>query len=135
MKKLISQTINAISIFTMLFFAIPKLLAKPTSVAGFKQFEKVIHLNADLFMIFTGISELSMTILILYFAIIQKIKVGIFAYAFLFITMISALSLEFFARPEPKIVLVIIAFVLALFSIYQLIYLKNKYPKTTINIR
>lgn len=126
MKKIISKTINIISILAMAFFAIPKLLSKPTSVAGFKQFEKAIHLNADFFMIFTGISELSMAILILYFAITQKIKVGIFAYAFLVITMISALGLEFFARPEPKMMLVIIAIILAIFSVYQLIYFTNK---------
>ena len=126
MKKVINQTINVISILAMAFFAVPKLLAKPTSVAGFKQFEKAIHLNADIFMIFTGISELSIAILILYFAITQKIKVGLFAYAFLFITMISALSLEFFARPEPKMVLVIIAIVLTLFSVHQVVYLKKQ---------
>ena len=95
-------------------------------MAGFKQFEKVIPLDAQFFMIFTGISELSMAILILYFAITQKIKVGIFAYAFLLITMITALGLEFFARPEPKMVLVIIAIVLVIFSVYQLLILKNK---------
>lgn len=125
MEKIISQIINGLSILTMAFFSIPKLLAKPTSVAGFQQFEKAIHLNADFFMIFTGISELSMALLILYFAISKKIKIGLVAYAFLLITMISALGLEFFARPEPKMVLVIIAIVLALFSVYQLVYLKK----------
>jgi hypothetical protein len=126
MKKIISQTINVVSILVMAFFAIPKLLAKPTSVAGFKQFEKAIHINADFFMIFTGISELSMALLILYFLIKQKIKIGIFAYAFLLVTMISALGLEFFARPEPKMLLVIIAVILALFSVYQILYLKKQ---------
>lgn len=126
MEKIISQIINVISILTMAFFAIPKLLAKPTSIAGFQQFEKAIHLNADFFMIFTGISELSMALLILYFAISKKIKIGLVAYAFLLITMISALGLEFCARPEPKMVLVIIAIVLALFSAYQLVYLKKQ---------
>lgn len=126
MRKIITLSINIISILAMAFFAIPKLLGQPTSVAGFKQFEKVIPLDAQFFMIFTGISELSMAILILYFAITQKIKVGIFAYAFLLITMITALGLEFFARPEPKMVLVIIAIVLVIFSVYQLLILKNK---------
>jgi hypothetical protein len=126
MKKIISIIINVISILAMTFFAIPKLLAKPTSVAGFKQFEKSIHLNADFFMIFTGISELSMALLILYFLIKQKTNIGLFAFAFLLITMISALGLEFFARPEPKMLLVIIAIVLVIFSVYQLLYLKNK---------
>lgn len=126
MKKIISQTISVISILAMAFFAIPKLLAKPTSVEGFQQFEKAIHLDANFFMIFTGISELSMAILILYFLIKQNTKLGLFAFAFLFVTMISALALEFFARPEPKMILVIIAIILAIFSVYQLLYLKNK---------
>ncbi|PPK92554.1 DoxX-like protein [Nonlabens xylanidelens] len=126
MKNITSKSINILSILAMTFFAIPKLLGKPTSVAGFKQFEKVIPLDAEFFMIFTGISELSMAILILYFAITHKIKVGMFAYAFLLITMITALGLEFIARPEPKMVLVIIAIVLVIFSVYQLLTLKNK---------
>lgn len=126
MKKLISYTISIISSLAMFFFGIPKLLAKPTSVAGFKQFEEAIHINADFFMIFTGISEVGMALLILFFLIKQNTKVGLFAFAFLLLTMISALGLEFFARPEPKMPLVIIAIVLAFFSAYQLKYLKNK---------
>jgi hypothetical protein len=38
--------------------------------------------------------------------------------------MITALGLEFFARPEPLIVLVIISFILALLSLYKLKTLK-----------
>ncbi len=108
------------------YFAIPKLLAKPMSVAGFQQFENAIQIDADFFRVFTGIAEISMVLFILYFAITQKIRVGIFAYAFLLITMISALLLEFLARPEPKMLLVIIAILLALFSVYQLLYLKKQ---------
>ena len=126
MKKIISQIINIISIVAMGYFAIPKLLAKPMSVAGFQQFENAIHINADFFRVFTGLSEMTMVILILYFAISQKIEVGIFAFLFLLITMLTALGLEFFARPEPKILLVIIAIVLALLSAYQIFYLKKQ---------
>jgi hypothetical protein len=124
--KIINKIINSISILTMGYFAIPKLLGMPMSVKGFQQFEQTLQINADFFRIFTGLSEISMAILILFFAISQKTRVGIFAYAFLLITMLTALGLEFFARPEPKILLVIIAIVLAIFSVYQLFYLKNK---------
>ncbi|MBU2907471.1 DoxX family protein [Arenibacter algicola] len=126
MIKIASRIINIISMVAMGYFAIPKLLAKPMSVAGFQQFENAIQINADFFRVFTGIAEISMVLFILYFSITQKIRVGIFAYAFLLITMISALILEFFARPEPKMLLVIIAILLALFSVYQLLYLKKQ---------
>lgn len=126
MIKIASRIINIISMVVMVYFAIPKLLAKPMSVAGFQQFENAIQINADFFRVFTGIAEISMVLFILYFSITQKIRVGIFAYAFLLITMISALLLEFFARPEPKMLLVIIAILLALFSVYQLLYLKKQ---------
>ncbi|MDO6602621.1 hypothetical protein [Arenibacter palladensis] len=126
MKKLISSIINIISMVAMGYFAIPKLLAKPMSVAGFQQFENAIQIDADFFRVFTGIAEISMVLFILYFAITQNIRVGIFANAFLLITMISALLLEFLARPEPKMLLVIIAILLALFSLYQLLYLKKQ---------
>ena len=126
MIKIASRIINIISMVAMVYFAIPKLLAKPMSVAGFQQFENAIQINADFFRVFTGIAEISMVLFILYFSITQKIRVGIFAYAFLLITMISALILEFFARPEPKMLLVIIAILLALFSVYQLLYLKKQ---------
>ena len=126
MIKIASRIINIISMVVMVYFAIPKLLAKPMSVAGFQQFENAIQINADFFRVFTGIAEISMVLFILYFSITQKIRVGIFAYAFLLITMISALILEFFARPEPKMLLVIIAILLALFSVYQLLYLKKQ---------
>ncbi|EPR65305.1 DoxX family protein [Cyclobacterium qasimii] len=127
MNKIASKIINIISIVAMGYFAIPKLLAKPMSVAGFEQFENALHINADFFRVFTGLAEISMVLLIIYFAISQEVKIGIFAYAFLFITMITALGLEFFARPEPKIPLVIIAIVLALFSVFQVFYLKTKF--------
>jgi prolipoprotein diacylglyceryltransferase len=126
MKNMLSKIINGIAIVAMGYFAIPKLLAMPTSVAGFQQFESTIHLNASFFRIFTGLAEISMVLLILYFSISQKTKVGIFAYVFLLTTMLTALGLEFFARPEPKIPLVIIAIVLVLSSIYQILYLRNK---------
>lgn len=120
MKNITNQSINIVIIGIMTFFAIPKLLGKPQSIEGFKQFEKAIHLNADFFRIFTGISELSLALLFLIFVINKNITLGKITFSFLLITMITALALEFFARPEPKIILVIIAVILAVVSIFRL---------------
>ncbi|RJE74351.1 DoxX family protein [Reichenbachiella sp. MSK19-1] len=120
MKKILDQILNAMAIFAMAFFAIPKLLAKPQSIAGFQQFEKAIGVDADFFRLFTGVSELAMAAMILVFAIQGNKTVGKLAFSFLLITMITALGLEFFARPEPKMILVIIATLLAAISIYKL---------------
>lgn len=125
MKNITNQGINIVIIGVMTFFAIPKLLGKPQSIEGFKQFENAIHLNADFFRIFTGISELGLALLFLIFAINKNTTIGKIAFSFLSITMITALVLEFFARPEPKIVLVIIAVILALVSFYRLKTLKQ----------
>lgn len=122
-----NQVINFAVIAVMTIFAIPKLLGKPQSIEGFKQFENAIHLNADFFRIFTGISELGMALLFLVFAINKNTTIGKIAFLFLLITMITALGLEFFARPEPKIVLVIIAILLAVVSVYRLKSLNKTY--------
>lgn len=120
MKNITNQSINIVIIGIMTFFATPKLLGKPQSVEGFKQFENAIHLNADFFRIFTGISELGLALLFLIFVINKNRALGKIAFSFLLITMITALALEFFARPEPKIILVIIAVILAVISIFRL---------------
>ena len=120
MKKFITQVINIVIIGIMTFFAIPKLLGKPQSVEGFKQFENAIHIDADFFRLFTGISELVLAFLFLIFTINKNTTMGKIAFSFLLITMITALGLEFFARSEPKIVLVIIAVILAVVSVYRL---------------
>jgi len=127
MKNSINQIINIIVIGLMTFFAIPKLLGKPQSIAGFKQFENAIHINADFFRIFTGVSELGLALLILVFVFNKNKTIGKIAFSFLLITMITALALEFFARPEPKIILVSIAVVLALLSVYRLKNIKTPF--------
>ncbi|PIB37443.1 hypothetical protein BFP72_06695 [Reichenbachiella sp. 5M10] len=112
--------LNTTVLLTLTFFAIPKLLGKPRSVSGFEQFERVLGLDADFFRLFTGISELGMAVLILIFSISGNKVVGKLAFVLLLVTMIAALGLEFFARSEPKIVLVGIAITLAIISIYKL---------------
>ncbi len=111
----------------MTFFAIPKLLGKPQSIEGFKQFENAINIDADFFRIFTGISEIGLALLVLFFAISKNKTIGKIAFSFLLITMITALALEFFARPEPKIILVIIAVILVLLAIYRLKTVKKAF--------
>ena len=123
MKNIINQGINSVILVVMTFFAIPKLLGKPQSIEGFKQFENAIHLDADFFRIFTGVSELGLALLFL--TINKNTTIGKMAFSFLLITMITALGLEFFARPEPKIILVIIAVILAVVSVYRLKTMKQ----------
>lgn len=120
MKKIIPQTINIVSILVLIYFAIPKILGLPRSVAGFTQFESVLGINADFFRIFTGVSEVTMVILILIYAFTGKKIVGKIAFLFLLVTMLTALAIEFFVRPEPAMLLVIVAIVLSIFSIYKL---------------
>ncbi|GGG44752.1 hypothetical protein [Bizionia arctica] len=125
MKKIIHLLINLVSILILLFFAIPKILGQAKSVAGFNQFESLLGIDATFFRLFTGFSELAIIILILIYTFIRKKIAGKLAYLFLFVTMITALGIEFFIRPEPVMLLVIIAIVLSLFSIYQLKYILN----------
>jgi len=131
MKNTIGQIINIISILAMTYFAVPKLLAKPQSIAGFEQFEKAIHLDADFFRIFTGISELGLAVLLLVFAIGKNQIVGKMAFSMLLMVMLTALGLEFFTRPQPVPMLVVIALVLAFLSIYKLQSIQL-IPKSTI---
>ncbi len=129
MKKFWNQITNFIPVIAMIYFAIPKLLGMPRSIAGFKTFESAIHINADFFRIFTGVSELVLATLILIFVFSKNKTIGIFAFAFLLITMITALVLEFFARPEPVTLLVVIALILASISIYKLSLLRKELSK------
>ena len=125
MKKIIHQTINLVSVLVLLYFAIPKILGLPQSVAGFTQFESVLGIKASLFRLFTGFSELVMVILILIYMFTEKKVVGKIAYLFLLVTMLIALFIEFLVRPEPVLFLVIIAIVLSVFSIYKLKSIEN----------
>lgn len=120
MKNIKDQIINIVAIIIMTYFAIPKLMGKPQSIAGFKQFENAIGLDAGFFRIFTGVSELGLAALLVIYAFTKNKIIGKVAFTFLLITMITAFVLEFFARPEPVIILVTIAIILAFLSIYKL---------------
>ncbi len=120
MKISIDRSINVISIVAMTYFAIPKLLGMPQSIAGFEQFEKAIHVDADFFRMVTGISELGLAALLLVFAIGKHRIIGKMAFSMLLMVMLTALGMEFFARPKPVPMLVAIALVLSFFSVYRL---------------
>ncbi|MBD0777886.1 hypothetical protein HPE56_08775 [Maribacter sp. ANRC-HE7] len=120
MKILKNQWINIVASAMMLFFAIPKLLGQPQSKAGFEHFGKALKIDADIFRVFTGLSELGLAIVLLVFIFTKRAMLGKFAFLFLLAMMLTALGLEFFARPEPKMVLVVIAIILAAISIYRL---------------
>ncbi|MDE3742030.1 hypothetical protein [Maribacter polysaccharolyticus] len=128
MKISIDRSINVISIVAMTYFAIPKLLGMPQSIAGFEQFEKAIHVDADFFRMVTGISELGLAALLLVFAIGKHRIIGKMAFSMLLMVMLTALGMEFFARPKPVPMLVAIALVLSFFSVYRLQSIKSN-PK------
>ncbi|KYG76369.1 hypothetical protein EV198_3108 [Roseivirga ehrenbergii] len=120
MKKRVNQSINIISILVLIYFAVPKILGLSQSVTGFEQFESVLHIDATFFRLFTGFSELIIAALILTHAFTKNRMVGLAAFLFLLATMVSALGIEFFVRPEPVMLLVVIAIILMLTSSYKL---------------
>lgn len=123
---------QGISILVMLFFSIPKLTAQEPSVEGFKQFAEVLPIGHYLFMYVTGAVELSIVILLLIglIAEIKKIKgpfryTSLLAFSLLLCTMIAALLVEFFVRPSPEFMLVIIALALTTGSAISIYHERN----------
>jgi len=104
----------------MVFFAVPKLVGAKKSLAGFEQFKSLVPLDPDVFRIFTGTIELSIAILLLLYTFKSKAILGKIAYGALLATMIGGLVMEFFARPQPEMMLVVIAVLLSLLSIVKL---------------
>ncbi|MCR1024808.1 DoxX family protein [Cellulophaga baltica] len=120
MNVIKENILNAITIIIMVFFAFPKLTGIPRSIEGFKQFEIALGIPATFFRIFTGISEVALAILLIIAFVYKKQTLEKIAFAFLLITMLSAIVLELLARPEPKLILVAIAVFLAIGAIYKL---------------
>ncbi|MFI8604426.1 hypothetical protein ACIGCP_08185 [Cellulophaga baltica] len=127
MNVIKENILNAITVIIMSFFAIPKLTGMPRSIEGFKQFEIALGIPATFFRIFTGISELALAGLLIFAFVYEKQKIEKIAFAFLLVTMLTAILLELLARPEPKLILVAIAIFLAIGAIYKL----NKNSITT----
>ncbi|APG65772.1 hypothetical protein LPB136_10520 [Tenacibaculum todarodis] len=125
--KILKITSNLIAALLMLLFAIPKLLGVEKSVKGFEQFKSLVPLDPNMFRIFTGIVELLIALLLIFYTINNKKNIGKIAYFLLLSTMIGGLTMEFFARQKPDYLLVIIAIILSTLSIFKLKTLvKNK---------
>ena len=114
------KALNLVAAGLMIFFSIPKLIGAAEPKAGFEQFKSVVPLDPDTFRIFAGSAELFIAIVLLIFTFTNKAILGKLGYSLLLATMISGLILEFFARPEPMMMLVVIAIVLSLISIVSL---------------
>ena len=124
--KIFNKTSTIVAAGLMIFFSIPKLIGVKESVQGFEQFKSLVPLDPNVFRIFTGIVELSIALLLIAYVIKNTPKLGKLAYFLLLSTMMGALTMEFFARPEPEIMLVIIAIILAALSVYRLKMFFNK---------
>ncbi|WP_230080239.1 DoxX family protein [Winogradskyella marina] len=111
---------NFIAAGLMVFFAIPKLIGVEKSVQGFEQFKSLVPLDPTFFRHFTGVVELVIAVLLLVYAIKRTKILGQLAYFLLLSTMLGGLTMEFFARPEPEMMLVVIAIILSALSIYKL---------------
>ena len=124
--KIFNKVSTIIAAGLMAFFSIPKLIGVEESVQGFEQFKSLVPLDPNLFRIFTGIVELSIALLLIVYVVKNTINLGKLAYFLLLSTMMGALTMEFFARPEPEMMLVVIALVLAALSVFRLKMLFNK---------
>lgn len=115
------QTIgNLVAAGLMLFFSIPKLIGIEKSREGFEQFKSLVPLDPNVFRIFTGLVELLIAIFLIIYTIKNKESLGKVTFFLLLSTMIGGLIMEFFARPEPDMMLTVIAIILATFSIVRL---------------
>ena len=124
--KTMNKASNLIAAALMLFFAIPKLVGIEKSVKGFEQFKSLVPIDPDIFRVFTGSVELVIAILLIIYTIKNTNNLGKLAYFLLLATMIGGLTMEFFARPEPVMMLVVIAVLLSVLSIYKLKILAKK---------
>jgi hypothetical protein len=117
---------NLVAAGLMLFFSIPKLIGVEKSVQGFEQFKSLVPIDPDIFRVFTGVVELIIAILLIIYTIKNTNSLGKLAYFLLLATMIGGLTMEFFARPKPEMMLVVIAVFLSVLSIYKLKVLLKK---------
>ncbi len=124
--NIFNKASNLIAAGLMLFFAIPKIIGIEKSVKGFEQFKSLVPIDPDIFRVFTGSVEIIIAILLIIYTIKNSNSLGKLAYFLLLATMIGGLTMEFFARPEPDMMLVVIAIILSVLSIYKLKILFEK---------
>jgi len=101
---------NLIASALMFLFGIQKIIGVEEAKAAFIQFQEIIGIDADLFRVFTGATEVGIAILLIFATIKQSSKLTFFAYAMLLSTMAGALTVEFFVREQPEIPLVTFIF-------------------------
>lgn len=118
--KIFNKVSNLVAAGIMIFFSIPKLTGDEDAINGFAQFESFVPIDINVFRIFAGVAELFIGILLIAYTIKNKENLGKIAYSLLLVTMLSAIVLEFFARPEPEAVLAAIAIFLSGLSMYKL---------------
>ncbi len=125
-STILEKALNLIAAGLMLFFSIPKLLGVDEAKENFKLMESFVPIDINLFRVFTGVLEVSIALLLVVYTIKNKAALGKLGYLLLFATMTGALVMEFVAKPEPMIVMAIIAIFLSLLSIYKLKTLLKK---------
>ncbi|WP_159023094.1 DoxX family protein [Formosa sp. L2A11] len=123
---ILNKASNIIAAALMIFFAIPKLLGAEKSIQGFEQFKSLVPLDPNVFRVFTGVVEFIIALLLIFYTIKNTNNLGKLAYFLLLSTMIGGLIMEFFARPEPAMPLVIIAIILSVLSVFKLKSLLKK---------
>lgn len=134
MKKFI-LLLHFIAAVSMFRFALPKVSGQQVSIKGFDEITRSLPVSSDFFRVFTGVTELFIVFLMVLFLVLsfKKIKiisalniskrsVSIIANGLLLITMLGALTAEFFARDTPKYMLVYFAFGLIILSLVNLYY-------------
>ncbi len=125
-KNILHKAGNLIAAIILLMFSIQKLIGVEEAVAGFKQLESLVPIDIDTFRMITGAVELFIALLLIAYTFNNKDSIGKIAYLMLSGTMLGALTMEFFARPEPMIMLVVIAIFLLVLSLYRLKTLVKK---------
>lgn len=134
MKKFI-LLLHFIIVGVLLRFAIPKISGQRVSVEGFNEMSRSLPVSSDFFRVFTGVTELTIAFLSILFLLLSfgkinflsplykyKRSISIAANGLLLATMSGALLAEFYARDNPKYLLVYIAVGLIIISIINLYY-------------
>lgn len=130
--NILYRLFQGVSILAMLFFSIPKLTAQPPAVKGFTQFAEVLPVDPFVFRYITGAVEFSIVVLLVTGVIAEWKKItgnlkhaSALAFFLLLGTMMGALSIEFFVRPTPAYMLVVVALILTIGSVVGIYHKKD----------
>lgn len=129
LKKTLNTLISLASAIFMLNFAIPKLSASEVSVKSFTQFAHVLPLDGEAYMYFVGVLELIVALIFIISLLIGdrkiKAKITLLGIFLLTGTLLGALATEFFVRPEPIGMLVLLSSIFITTSIVQLAIIRK----------